>query len=146
MFYYLNSVLLMIACIISILFAFMIHVNEQLGDDVPFTLEAALFNVISVIPPMFYRYNMYFKAVMLVHIILFLIAIYYTFYVNAILSHLEKYEDTNLPVYSTICCVSYASTVIFGHFMKRKNKDEMKPMTIASGVRQDINAKNSLQI
>ena len=130
----LNSVLLMLCLVVSVLLSFLIHFDEQ--NEINNTLESSIFILISSIPPMFYRIDSLKEVVMVIHMITVSIALYYTFSVNALLMYIEKYNDTNMLTYSSVCCIAYSATIVFGHFMKRKDEKEMVPMAITE--RNDI--------
>ena len=95
--------------------------------DLDNTLASLVWIVISAFPPMFYRpkyRKQWFQRenVMIVHMITVVLALYYTFNVNSIMIFKRTYDD-GLVTASSIACVAYSLTIVFGHFMKSMDEE-----------------------
>ena len=116
-----NAGLLFVCLAVSLIFSAVIWMNVDLDN----TLASLLWIGISVGPPFFYRpsYRRQRENVMIVHMITVVLAMYYTFNVNSIMIFKGTYDD-ELVTFSSIACVTYSLTIVFGHFMKSMDKEK----------------------
>ena len=115
-----NAGLLFVCLAVSLIFSAVIWMNVDLDN----TLASLLWIGISVGPPFFYREQWFQREnVMIVHMITVVLAMYYTFNVNSIMIFKGTYDD-ELVTFSSIACVTYSLTIVFGHFMKSMDKEK----------------------
>ena len=119
-----NAGLLFVCLAASLIFSAVIWMNVDLDN----TGWSLLWIVLSAFPPMFYRpkyRKQWFQRenVMIVHMITVVLAMYYTFNVNSIMIFKGTYDE-ELVTFSSIACVTYSLTVVFGHFMKSMDKEK----------------------
>lgn len=117
---YFNAFLLFSCLFISLVLSGALWMLVDLDN----TLASLLWIGISVCPPFFYRpsYRRQRENVMIVHMITVVLALYYTFNVNSIMIFKGTYDD-GLVTASSIACVAYSLTIVFGHFMKSMLKE-----------------------
>lgn len=105
---------------ISLFLSIILSIYLAMEVSTPYVWESVAFVVFSSVPPMFYRWTSGFerKLVMVFHMLLVTIALYFTFGVNVLLQ--EKYSsDDWRVVWSSLNCILYSLTIVFGHFISK---------------------------
>lgn len=100
--------------------------NELSACKDTYVVPAIIATIISILPPMFYRFEVGRKLVMVVHIICVTVASHLLSVVWAEIFYgvckTKASKDTVL-LYSSVIVVAYAMMTVAGHFMKRKPKE-----------------------
>lgn len=71
------------------------------------------------------------------------LALYYTFNVNSIMIFKGTYDD-GLVTASSIACVAYSLTIVFGHFMKSMDEEAEADVETKTLLKNDGTSRQDL--